>query len=318
MAKTTEQKIKSDTNAATQALAPYVKRLKGHFQLWNIFTSAQKMSEAYIRDFNNLSYEAKLAYTKAIIVDYAKPWSANNSKPLKSLFDDSNTINFLDSIVNTSHTHEALLQLRNKMVAHLDHGFEGLGVSIRGATIENAPPSGKQEGTLDNVFVPVSVVIENARGIWWIDDLDAIKEINSHVLKCVKETQLSLSALATEFRDTCFEYIHVLHHLSDIFEIRELTETVSDTKNHKNFDFQKSNHLNDKFGFSQPKETIFGDNKLNMLVGRYEPDPTLPSNIDIKGRGYRLLLKDNDNGTVTWNVIFPKYPYPAEAIQNEG
>jgi hypothetical protein len=308
-----EKKLAKDARKADVELRPFVKSLCGHFQLWNIFTSALKMTEAFARDFNTLSYEAKLAYSKAIIVDYAKPWSSNNSKPLKSLIDENGKITFLESVINNSHTHSALVELRDKLVAHIDHGFEGLGVSIRGATIGNNPQNRTQDpGTLDNVFVPVSIVIENARGIWWIDDPEGIREIEQHLQNCITETQHSLSKLATEFRDKCFEHAHVLNRLEELFQIRELEEKDSDIPYHKNYEFERSSTLNEKFHISNPKETKFGSSRINTLVGRYEPDPSLPSDLDLEGRGYRLIIKDNSNGTVNWNVIFPKYPYPAE------
>ncbi len=89
-----------------------------------------------------------------------------------------------------------------------------------GATIENNPQNRPQDpGTLDNIFVPVSVVIENTRGIWWIDDPEGIREIEQHLRSCIAETQHSLSKLATEFRDKCFEHAHVLHRLEELFQI---------------------------------------------------------------------------------------------------
>jgi hypothetical protein len=308
-----EKKLNRDARKAKAELAPFVKSLCGHFQLWNIFTSAQKMTEAFIRDFDSLSYEAKLAYSKAIIVDYAKPWSGNNSKPLNSLVDKTGTIDFLQSTKNSPHTHEALIQLRDKMVAHIDHGYEGLGVSLRGSTVFNKHQSRPQDpGTLNGVFVPMSVVIENTRGIWWIEDVKGIQEIDQHIVNCISDTQHSLSSIATAFRAKCFNHIHVLDRLNELFQLRQLEEQPSDSPYQKNFRFERSSTMNENFYFSEPKETKFGNSRISALVGRFEPDPTLPSKLDIEGRGYRLIIKDNSDGKIEWNVVFPKYPYPAE------
>jgi len=304
-----KKKLNRDAKIAEKELRPFVKSLCGHFQLWNILSSAKIMSEAFARDFNSLSYESKLAYSKAIIVDYAKPWSGNNSKPLKSLIDDVGNIPFLEPIIINSDVHKELRELRDRLVAHIDHNFEGLGVSIRGSTLENNPQA---IGTIEGVFFPVSVVIESSGGIWWIDDLNSIENIDHHIQRCIFATQSSLSQTAMEFRNKCLEHAHVLNKLGNLFSLRELEKKDTDIANDINAHYDNSSISNDGFDISERRETKFGSNRIQSLLGRYEPAANLPSTLDLVGKGYRVILKGQTGESPSFNIFFPKYPHPKE------
>jgi hypothetical protein len=304
--------LSADIAEARAILEPASIHLRGMFQLWNILTTANKMCEAFIRDFDNLSYEAKLAYTKGIIVDYFKPWSGNRSKALKKIINSRGEILFLNAILIKSNTHNALKELRNKMVAHIDEGYESLAVTLRGATIKNVLANRPQQpGTLNEVFIPFAVKIESGRGIWWIDNKAKLAEIQTHIDECLQATRVELSKLATDFRNLCFQHIHVIKSLPDVVSIEEFSPITASSGN-LSYHYKASATLAITFSFKPATSTKLGDSNIQGLVGFYEPAPSLPSNIKVDGKGYRLKLPEPDaNGTVQYTVTFPKYPYPA-------
>ena len=50
--------LTKDIERARQQLAPAVLRLRGLFQLWNIFAAADALAAAYVRDAEGLSWES--------------------------------------------------------------------------------------------------------------------------------------------------------------------------------------------------------------------------------------------------------------------
>jgi len=193
------------------------------------------------------------------------------------------------------------------MVAHIDQGYESLAVTLRGATIPNNRRP-QQPGTLDEVFIPIAVKTESGRGIWWIDDPSLLVEIKKLIEECIEATQNKLSKVATNFRDLCFQHLHVLGSLpKSIVATEEITRDADGTLAYKS-----SATLNVKFNLEQPKSIKLGDSKIAELLVRVEPGPILPSDVKKEGKGYLLTIsKTGSDGKSQIYISFPAYPYPA-------
>ena len=311
---TSKPDLTADIEDARIHLEPLALRLRGLFQLWTIFTTAESMANAYVRDQKNLQWEAHMAFTKAVIVEYAKPWSGRNGKALKSTLDTSKNIPFLLPVTDASGTHNAMLELRNRMAAHIDEHFESIGVTFRGIAIANANPHRPQDpGTLDNVFLPVAPKMESIRGMWWIEDTAKWKEISDHISKCKIATQEQLAEEARDLRNECFDHMHVLNKMTDLILMEAISPTVNPPTAHQSYDIQSGQNLTPTINIGAPQKTKLGDQHIKAVVTIFEPSPSLPGDTEVKGRGYRLTLPEPDaNGQAQWNVQFPKYPYPAE------
>ena len=200
------------------------------------------------------------------------------------------------------------------MVAHIDEGYEGLSITLKGVDVRNDPQNRQQDpGTLDEVFIPISLRLESTRGIWWIDDLKKLKEIQSHIARCLTATQVELGSSATQIRDLCFEHAHVLKDLTNLVSVETFPQESGSSRALPRYEFQSSFQLTPKFNLVQAANTLLGDKHLQGLITIFEPDPSLPGNTEVNGRGYHLKINDPDaTNSVTWRVTFPQYPHPAQ------
>jgi len=176
----TEPNLDSDASEAHQELEPLVVRLQGLLQMWHMFQSAKVVSREFHSKFDDLTYQLKIACTRSFVVDYLKPWSGNFSSEINSLkvYTSSKkwSYPFLDQIAQKDE-HQQLQELRNSSVAHLDQDYEGGGLSLKGIKVENNPTGGKQEGTLDGVFLPAVPVIVGIRGLWWLSNKNKVEDL---------------------------------------------------------------------------------------------------------------------------------------------
>ena len=305
--------LRNDIIEARNALESKVIRLKGLLQLWNIFTSAKTIVDEFHKDYDSLTMPLKLACTKGFVVDYFKPWSGNFSDEINSLkvYKSKNNWSypFLDATIKNNIHHE-IEEIRNKMVAHIDKDFEGLGVTVKGATIENIiAQRPKQPGTLNNVFVPATIMLTSTRGMWWLSDKDKLGDICTYINKVKLRVEEEIRAATSDFRNSCMDHMHVIRDLSDIIGIEELPLKEGNVK------ATSFGELPKPFYASAPVSTKIGDDKIQSLVSVYEPKPVYPTNTDIKGKGYILKLgKYTDEGNLEMQIVFPRYPAPKEKI----
>lgn len=308
-----EVNLQNDVNEARTEIEPHVLRLQGLLQMWHMFQSAVVVSQEFHSKFDDLSYQLKIACTRSFVVDYLKPWSGNYSPEINSLkVSASNnkwSYPFLDSITQTDE-HEQLIELRNSTVAHLDREYEGGGLSVKGMRVVNAPAGGKQEGTLDEVFLPAVAVISGIRGLWWLSSKEKLEELCVHIENAKKLVESEIHETSKHFREACINHMHVLNQLQDLFGLVELPQfegTVNVTK-----------HSEDPrpLSTSNPKVLKIGDQNIQSLVTVYEPRPEYPANTELKGKGYRLRIGEaSENGQLDFNISFPKYPYPKESVE---
>lgn len=306
--------LRNDIIEARHALEPNIIRLKGLLQLWNVFTSAKTIADEFHKGHDSLTFPLKLACTKGFVVDYFKPWSGNYSEELNSLrvFSSRSTWSypFLDAITKNDIHHE-LEEIRNRMVAHIDKDFEGLGVTVKGATIKNSPLHGPQQaGTLNDVFLPATIMLTSARGMWWLSDNDKIGAICNHINEAKLLVEEEIRVATSELRDSCMDHMHVIKELSDIIGIEELPFRDG------NVEVTSHGELPKPFYASAPVSTKIGDDKIQSLVTVYEPKPRYPTNTDIIGKGYILKLGSvADEGKLEMKVVFPMYPAPKEKLK---
>ncbi len=306
--------LTDDIEEARAALTPHVTRLKGLLQLWSIFTSAKTIADEYQKEYENLGYPLKMACTKSLVVDYYKPWSGNYSEELNSLRVFSSKKNwsypFLQPVV-IKDEHNQLREVRNSLVAHIDKNFEGLGVTVKGGTIQNIPQNRPQdEGTIDEVFLPALTLLEGTRGLWWLSDKDKLAAVCTHINGAKELTEEEIRSSTAKFRDACLDYMHVLKQLSDVFAIEELGFEAANIEVTSHADSPKPSNA------TTPVATQIGDQNTDSLVIFYEPKPLYPTNTEIKGKGYLLKLGNFDKGKLLMSVSFPKYPYPKEPVKN--
>ena len=301
--------LHNDIEEACNVLKPEIIKLKGLLQLWNIFTSAKTIADEFHTNHDSLSFPLKLACTKGLVVDYFKPWSGNYSDELNSLKVYTSRRNwtypFLDPTIDNNIHHE-LEEIRNRMVAHIDQDFEGLGITVKGATISNKLEDGsRQPGTLKNVFLPATIMLSSNRGMWWLSDKDKLGAICNHINHAKLLVEDEIRRATSDFRNLCMDHMHVINDLSDIIGVEE--QPFRDGK----LAVGSYGELPKPFYASTPVSTKIGDDKIQSLVTVYEPKPLYPTNTSVEGKGYILKLGDfNDEGKLDMNVIFPKYPAP--------
>jgi len=304
----------NDIKTAKDALRPIVLRLKGLIQAWGIFHSTDELTTAFEGSYDNLSWQTKMAFSKAIVAEYIKPWQSHNGKALSSL-QTKGKINFLDNVIKRSPIHNALNELRQQSVAHAHESFEALHINILGNEVLNSPHSGeRQANTLEKVFVPMAPELSIERGLWWINNLKTLVEVKNLAQSCKKATKDEITNDVATLRDNCFEYMHVLHELSDLFSLEQIQPNGIDTNGNPNFDFKFSDKPSGNIKLRKLKSTRIGDANISSGIILYQPKPTLQSNIEIKGRGYHLRMSlDKKSNNMTFNMSFPVYPFPDES-----
>ncbi len=308
-----EVDLQNDIEIARKEIGPHALRLKGLLQMWHMFQSASVVAQEFHSKFDELSYQLKIACTRSFVVDYLKPWSGNFSPEINSLQAHTSkkkwSYPFLDRITEADE-HEQLIELRNSTVAHLDKEYEGGGLSLKGVRIENAPTGGKQDGTLSEVFLPAISVMAGVRGLWWLSNKEKLGELCKHIETTKELVEVEIRVSAKAFRESCIEHMHVLSQLPDLFSTVEIPLVAG----HANV----TSHGEDPkpLSITDPAKLKIGDQNIQSLVTVYEPRPEYPTDMDIKGKGYRLKIgQANENGQLDFNVSFPKYPYPKEPVK---
>lgn len=165
-----------DEIRARESLEPRLRRLRGLLQMWTSFQSAKVVAEEFATQIEKMNMPLLLACTKAVIIDYYRPWSGNFNDDLRSLREGTKSnwhYPFMDSVTDTSQ-HHYLEELRNRLIAHADGEYESLGVTIKGAIVKNVPQQAK---TIPSVLLPIQITLGNVRGIWWISNEKTVKDM---------------------------------------------------------------------------------------------------------------------------------------------
>ncbi|MEH6519287.1 MAG: hypothetical protein V7742_21630 [Halioglobus sp.] len=308
----TEPNLDSDIAEARQELEPLVMSLQGLLQMWHMFQSAKLVSREFHSKFDNLSYQLKIACTRSFVVDYLKPWSGNFSSEINSLkvFESKKkwSYPFLDEIVKTDE-YSQLVELRNSSVAHLDQDYEGGGISLKGIKVENNPTRGKQEGTLDNVFLPAAPVISGIRGLWWLSNKNKVEELCTHIEEAIKLVEAEIRETGGQFRDKCLDHMHVLDQLEGLFGVVEIPLIEGSAS--------VTSHAEDPRPLSSdnPRALSIGEQNIQSLVTVYEPQKEYPTEQEFLGKGYKLTIGTmSEEGQLQFNVSFPEYPFPKEPV----
>jgi hypothetical protein len=246
------------------------------------------------------------AFTRAIIIEYIKPWKGNQSKELQSIL-VSDEYPFLRPVIaNHNDLHEALLEFRDKIVAHVDHGFQSTGVTLRGGTINNVDRTTgipyQMPNRHDEVFMPLTPRAEIKRANFWIDNKDKWEEILALITESINATNAEMTKAAATFRDLCFEHMPVLKSLQDIVHIEEM-----DIKEGR-LNYTRSKEQKEKFKIGDAKPTKIGDINLNTIYALCDPSPIFPKTIEVEGKGYRLTISETVSGESQFDMAFLDYP----------
>jgi len=309
---TNEPNITVDIESARKILGPQILTLKGLIQAWNIFNTAHVLAQDYEASFDTLSWQAKMAFTKAIVVEYIKPWQSNNGKALKALASNGK-INFLQAVISGDTVHKSMNELRQQSVAHTNEAFESLGISFRGVKVLNEPQNrARDAGTHESVFFPIAPEFRIARGMWWLNNKDKLGEITSHIETCRNVTADQMKIHAVAVRNECLHHMHVLEHLPDLVSLSPLLPSSTGADENPSYDVDAADDFTGSITMSDPIKTKIGDENIQGLVAVYKPSPTIPAGTKIDGKGYVLSVPDEfELGKFTWNISFPLYPHPA-------
>jgi len=276
--------LKKETVQARSQLMPIVQELKGLGFLSMSLQNTKMMSNCFVKNYATFEPAISMAFSKAIVVDYGRLWKQTNNKYLTKI-----NMSFLPIGLSA---HNELLELRDKLVAHPDHGFETLELGIGGMTINNDPQA---PDTHDNVFVALNTRIEVRGSMWWINDLSTIERINSHIEDCLKYTYDRLKLRAEEFVHLCTHHAHVLKELNDLFSLREFIDDGDGKRTQPDI-------VQNPLGVSEPKTLKVGRTNLVATMGVYESGSFMPVE-KITGNGFIIeLTKEND-----FRVTFPVF-----------
>ena len=296
--------LTDDIAEAKTSLEPYCSRLLGLIQLLNIFISAKQMAAAYISNFEQLSYQAKLSFTKGIVVDYAKPWTGNRSSALKAI-ETSKGYDFLGEVEHNA-IHGEILELRHRLIAHIDEGYEGLSITLAGGSVLNINPNRpRDEGTLEDVFIPTVVRLGSVRGMWWIENLDKLNEMLQQINFALTTTQNEITSSSKAFLHESLNFMHVLKEIPDIVNIHEFPSAEF------NVTVQKYAENPGSLNIDAPVTLKFGDGNIQSLLVVYESTPGFEQGLTVDGKGYSFIIgEEQHDGKLQMKVVFPIYPHP--------
>lgn len=302
-------KLERDEIRAREALKPHLSKLRGLLQMWINFSSARDVADEFATNFDDLNRALRMACNKALIVDYYRPWSGNHNPDLELLAEGSRRPTrypFMDA-VTAKPEHEYLKELRNKLIAHAEEGYEAFGVTVKGATVINHP---LQERRIPSVFLPVQFILGNVRGISWIKDKGKIKEIKEHIDFAMTEVQKELHKVAAKFHSICIDHMHVLGNLTDVVQIDSMPNSPRPGGVGLHFDLKSHGRTGNKpIISSAPTKTMIGDEYLEQFAVVYEHNPGFPDELEVQGRGWRLRVVMDEQGTGSFDVSFVGYPY---------
>ncbi len=235
-----------------------------------------------------------MAYTKAIVIEYWKPWSDNRNNP------------GLESAANCKHVkplmqtamHDALKELRNCVIAHADEAYEGRGIALIGTRVINDHPN-LNPRTLPGTFVPVKLSVGSSRSFWWLEDSARMTQIRDHIALCEEAATQRIHTTTHHLLKVCLGHIHVLEHLG-LFTFEEL-ETTSPGQ----VTVPDSNQPPEVPKLEAPAALKLGDEYVQSLVTVYAPSAFI-SQGEFRGDGFILKVDPGpDSTSLRFSVAFP-------------
>jgi hypothetical protein len=295
--------LTADIAKAQQELERPARDVAGALQLWTCLTAAHRMAAAYVEDLDQLRYEAKMAYTKAVVIEYWKPWSDNRNNPGLQSAANSNELNHLTQ----THMHKVLRELRNCVIAHADEAYEGRGITLLGTPVVNDRPE-LHPRTLPATFVPVKLSVGSSRSLWWLKDGARLAEMRDHIQRCNEAATQRIHVAARYLLKVCLDHIHVLEHV-DLFTLEPLE--VTSLRQVRVPDSGQTRELPE---LSQPIALKVGDEHVQSLVTVYSPSAYIPQ-VEVRGDGFILkVFPGQDTTSLRFTVSFPsRRPIQPEA-----
>ena len=274
--------LKKEIKDARKELDPMAREIKGLGFFGMSLQNTKTMADYYVENLSNLKHEACMAFTKAIIVDYGRLWKKTNNK-----FIDRLDKGFFPT---NAPVHDELLQLRDKLVAHPDKGFESLALRVGGLTVVNESADSNTHGS---VFVTLNTRIEVIGAMWWVKDIDTAKRIRDHISTYHRITYEKLRDVARKFIFSCQRRAHVLKELDDLFSIRDFVDQGRGQR-------RRPDISEGPIHACEPKELKIGRTNLVGTIGIYESGDHISSD-KVKGLGFTIEFRNDGK----LNVTFP-------------
>ena len=273
---------KKEVKNARKELDPIIREIKGLNFMGMSLQNTKTMSDYYYDNLKILGFETCMAFTKAIIVDYGRLWKSTSNKYISSL-DKS----FFPS---NSPVHDELLELRDKLVAHPDKGFETMEIRAGGTTVKNDryDPNTHQE-----VFVTLNARAEIIGSMWWIKDSHTMLRIRDHIRSFLDCVFKRLKEIAKLFVSTCQKYAHVIKELNDLFSIREFEDQGNGQR-------RQPDISEGSLKASEPKPLKIGRTNLVATVSIWESMSHLPKG-KVRGPGFTIEISPDGK----FNITFP-------------
>lgn len=285
--------LTADIAAARQELEHPKRHMEGAVQLWTCLTAAHRMAAAYVEDLDRLRIEAKWAYTRAIVIEYWKPWSTNQHNPGLQSAANSKCLRHLTG----TPMHEALKELRNNVIAHAHEGYEGRGISLLGMPVVNDRPDTRPRA-LRRTFVPHGLKIALSGSLRFLEDGAQIAEIRDHIQRCIDAATQRIRVATRHLLTVCLRHIHVLEHV-DQFTLQPL-ETTSPGEVRMPSGVQPIEVPT----LTQPIALKLGDKHIQASVVVYEPSTYIRQG-EYRGDGFVLrVVPGLDSTRTNYTVSF--------------
>lgn len=280
--------------SARKELDPLIREIKGLCFMGFSLENTRVLANYFAANVETMTgYEPRLAFTKAIVVDYGRLWKkAENQfvqKLDKSFYDLENTP-----------VHNELIEIRDKLVAHVDKGYETLAVVLDGTTVTNDVP---RENRHESVFLGMSLRGEGKGFLWWINNVDTVQRIADHIEKYRQLTYEKLKATTQVCLEVSQRYGHVIRELEDIVAFREFEDQGGGER-------RQLDIIEGSIQAPDEKELKIGRLNLTATISLYASGVFIPSE-EVRTAGYVFTI---DEGK--FNVAFIDHTPPKPQSNN--
>jgi hypothetical protein len=245
------------------------------------FVMGSATAEEYLSSYSDLSDLGRSAFTKAILVDYASVFMTHKFD--ENLKEAIPTKYLKKNEAFDKKLHDALMEVRNNLVAHASYESPGLGVTV--ATYTNTMPHTHQH---KKVSVPVQYFLQN-QTMGYIKNVDLIEKMVEHFKVCEQLTKEKASELVSVLGDLLLENAPTIDALDfvETLEIVSANVAAKDDTDELSIEAKSLEHL------------LIGRENVQFLLTRMRMDR--PFTGDYIGNGYRIISKpDSPEITVSF------------------
>lgn len=276
----------SEIQQARLELEPRIRNIKGLFQYYLMFQTANEIAKEYLEKLTKCTIPSKIAYSQSIIVSYGKPWTKNENEVLRST-----NLKFLDHLKSTK-IHQNLMTMRHEVVAHLDDGYEEQAVVLSGTVVPNDVPNPRR---LSKLLAPIEIQMDSTGVFFSIDDPVTIAQIWEHTTECAKLTKEQTSNAGRSLLKAVMAHAPVLGELADILTISDSPFTIAQPIGIRGYPERN-------IAATLPKKFRLGQSDKSPLVAIIRFGN--PGAIEIDGNGYKISVSERTDGSASTTVSF--------------